>query len=98
MSRKTVSIKGVEVDFDLFEVKRQIAKKAPSDEAKKREDFVYSKRRRGSKRTVEKMLKDQRESTVKAKTAMDAQTSTEPQTTKPPKTLPKRRIIKKNKN
>lgn len=110
MSRKATSIKGEVVDFDLFEVKRQIAKKTQSPESKEREQFVFSKRRRGSRRTVEKMLDDQQKNAASVKESLDAQANApapeveateavvEPEPAKvktKKKTTAKRRIIKK---
>lgn len=63
MARQTRSIKGELVDFDLFEVKRKIGEKPISADVKNREDFVYSKRKRGSKRAVEKMMENQEPTT-----------------------------------
>lgn len=49
MTRKTKSIRGEEIDFDLLELKSQIGKKQPSVEVNKRENFIFSRRRRGKK-------------------------------------------------
>jgi hypothetical protein len=73
MARTVRSIKGDVVDFDLFEVKRQIGEKPITMDVENRERFVYSKRKRGSKRTVEKMLKDQRDNAANARDALEAQ-------------------------
>jgi hypothetical protein len=56
MSRKARSIKGEVVDFDLLEVKRKIGDKPVSTDVKNRENFVFSKRRRGAKKVINKML------------------------------------------
>jgi len=112
MGRQVRSIKGEVVDFDLFEIKKQIEEKPASKDVKNREDFVYAKRKRGSKRTVGKMLNEQRKNTEDVRAAMRKSTEAnisaavgeskvrEPIETKEKpvkKTVSKRRIIKKKK-
>lgn len=57
MSRKTTSIKGEEVDFDLLETKQNLENKKPQAlEVKQRQDFVHKKRRsRGRSAAMEKI-------------------------------------------
>jgi hypothetical protein len=109
MGRKVRSIKGEVVDFDLFEIKKQIEEKPVSKDVKNREDFVYAKRKRGSKRTVGKMLNEQRKNTEDVRAAMRKSTEANisaavgesgvVDTKEKPvkKTVSKRRIIKKKK-
>lgn len=73
MARTVRSIKGDMVDFDLFEVKKQIGEKPVTMDVENRERFVYSKRKRGSKRTVEKMLKDQQDNAASVRDSLEAQ-------------------------
>lgn len=80
MARTVRSIKGDLVDFDLFEVKKQIGEKPITADVENRERFVYSKRKRGSKRTVEKMLKDQHANAETVRNALDAQAMVPPAT------------------
>lgn len=57
MTKKTVrSIKGEMVDFDLSEVKQKIGNKAPTTDVTNRERYIHSKRRRGSRKAVNKAL------------------------------------------
>jgi len=58
MKKQVRSIKGEIVNFDLSEIKDQISNKAPTTDVKNREKYIYSKRRRGSKRAVNKALDD----------------------------------------
>jgi len=113
MSRKVRSIKGDVVDFDLFEVKKQIGEKPVSTDVENRERFVFSKRRRGSKRAVESLLKDQKVKEAKVRHAMksaefakqkraeQAGSATPEETkevkSKSPEPTPRRRIVKKKK-
>ena len=108
MTKKVRSMKGETVDFDLFRIKEQISKSNKSEEAVAREQFVYSKRRRGSKRTVDNMRRDQEASTAKVKESLAAQkekvapkVDTKAEKAKEaapvPESKPTRRIIKKNK-
>lgn len=71
MARQVRSIKGELVDFDLFEVKKQIGEKPISMDVENREKFVYSKRKRGSKRAIGKMLDDQQKNVDNVRNAMD---------------------------
>jgi hypothetical protein len=89
MARKATSIKGEVVDFDLLELKRKIGDKPVSADVKNREDFVYSKRKRGSKRAVQKML-DKTDKPVETKAA-------KPEPEEKPEAMKnqKRKIIKK---
>lgn len=106
--KKVTSIKGEVLDFDLFEVKEQIRDKAPSSEVKNRENFILSKRRRGSKRTIKKMLEDQhtnearvRESLNQQKAAKESESKQKSETppaptpTKSAKKKTSRKIVKK---
>jgi hypothetical protein len=104
MTKKVRSMKGDMVDFDLFKIKEQMAKKNKSEEAKAREQFVYSKRRRGSKKTIDTMQREQQERKA-AKTAAEQKVKVESETKAEkakevapiPKSKTKRRIVKKNK-
>ena len=90
MARYSRSIKGELVDFDLFEVKRKIGEKPVSADVKNREKFIYSKRRRGSKKAVENMMKDQ----PKPSSSVEGLKSKVEPTPEPKKAV-KRKIIKK---
>lgn len=54
MSKKVRSAKGTEVDFDLLEIKSQIASSPKTIDVKKREDFIDRKLRR----KIKKITKD----------------------------------------
>ena len=100
MARHDKSIRGEMIDFDLISLKSQISDTPRSTEAEDRERFVYSKRRRGTKRTVEEMLDAQKANVDKLKS--DAK-SVNPLAdkvdvpTKAKKVTTKRKIIKKDK-
>ena len=79
MARQVRSIKGEMIDFDLFEVKQQIGEKPVSMDVENRERFVLSKRKRGSKRTVEKMLQEQQDNAANVRDAMERQDRAEEQ-------------------
>lgn len=100
MARITTSIKGEQVNFDLFDIKQKMGEKPITSDVENREKFVYSKRKRGSKRTVEKMISDQHENVKMVRDAMQTQ---EPQSAPSAtadesavvSTEKKRRVIKK---
>lgn len=101
MARKVKSIKGETVDFDLFDVKRQIGQKPPTTDVKSREEFIFSKRKRGSKRAVNALLKNKEPqptgNEVKAEDTNVVEPSSTPAVTPPSETKPRRRIVKKKK-
>lgn len=78
MSRKTVSMKGEEVDFDLLDIKAKMQKGDKPLEVKTREDFVHMKRRRRGSTRFDDLLK-------KANKPEDEKTKTEDAPTPTPK-------------
>lgn len=89
MERKIKSMRGDIVDFDLLDIKQQMGKKPVSIEVENREKFISSKRRRGGKKTINKLLKMD---TPPISTEVEAT----PVVTNPPERKNKR-IIKKTK-
>lgn len=59
MSRKTVSMRGEVVDFDLFAIKEQISGAPVTETIENRERFISLKRKRGTKRKIQDMLAEQ---------------------------------------
>lgn len=59
MTRKTMSIRGETVDFDLFTIKQQILNTPKSDDTKKRERFIDKKRRRTSRNSIDQLIAQQ---------------------------------------
>lgn len=57
MARKTLSMKGEEVDFDLLDIKAKMQKGDKPLEVKTREDFVHMKRRRRGSTRFDDLLK-----------------------------------------
>lgn len=57
MSKKVISMKGEEVDFDLLEIKAKMQKADKPLEVKTREDFVHMKRRRRGSANFDDLLK-----------------------------------------
>lgn len=72
MKRTATSIKGEEVDFDLFEIKNQINNSPKTDDVVERERFIDKKRRRTS-RKIDEVLAKQAESRNYAKAMIDNQ-------------------------
>lgn len=101
------SMRGESVDFDLFDIKRQMANQPKSTEVKAREDFIEQRlRRRRSK--LERNRKAQIEATTQAReekeqveesvrTKVEETTEEETQKTVKAETKPKTRRIKKKK-
>lgn len=93
MSRKTNSMRGEVVDFDLLAIKEQINGSPTTETIQNRERFIDLKRRRGTKRKLQDMLAEQEASqrsvteSLANKTA-DAEPSALPE--------PKRTITKKD--
>lgn len=56
MTRKAKSIRGVEVDFDLQDIKNKIMTAPTPDMVTQRERFIDKRRRRGSRKKVDEML------------------------------------------
>ncbi len=73
MSRKAISLRGVEVDFDLQDIKNKIMTAPTPDVAVQRERFIDKRRRRGTRKKVDEMLVAQNvnESSVRAAIAED---------------------------
>ena len=71
MSRKVVSIRGEVVDFDLFEIKKQILGTSANDNVKKRERFIDKKRRRTNRNSINQLIKEQQDNKTMVKNAMD---------------------------
>lgn len=69
MSKKTVSMKGEEVDFDLLDIKAKMQKGDKPLEVKTREDFVHMKRRRRGSARFDDLLKKSSKPEEKAVTA-----------------------------
>lgn len=59
MTRKVQSIKGQEVDFDLFEIKAQISNTPKTSDVLMRETYIDIKRRRPSRKSMAQLLADQ---------------------------------------
>lgn len=63
MSRKTKSVKGDEVDFDLLETKQRIEQNKPRVlEVKQREDFVHKRRKSRGRSSVMDRIKRNKDS------------------------------------
>ena len=56
MSRKTKSVQGEEVDFDLLQVKSKMQSSEPTLDVKTREDFIHLKRKRRGKSKISEMV------------------------------------------
>lgn len=85
MSRKTVSMRGEVVDFDLFAIKAQIADAPVTETIENRERFISLKRKRGTKRKIEDMLAEQAAAPVVEAISEEA-----------PVEVSKRKIVKKD--
>lgn len=98
MSRKTVSMRGEVVDFDLFAIKEQISGAPATETIQNRERFIDLKRRRGSKRKLQDMLAEQEASqraVTEALASKNAATATETEEEAQAASEPKRKIVKK---
>jgi hypothetical protein len=96
MKKQVRSIKGELVNFDLSEIKEQIGNKAPTTDVKNREKYIYSKRRRGSKRAVNKALDENTASPQQSKPVVVAPSVAQIDDTKAKKET-KKKIVKKDK-
>lgn len=96
MKKKVRSIKGEIVNFDLSNIKDQISNKAPTTDVKNREKYIFSKRRRGSKKAINKALDDNapQKSTSKEKPVVVAPSIAESDGAKDKKET-KKKIVKK---
>jgi hypothetical protein len=59
--RKVKSIKGEEVDFDLLQIKQQLDS-APAEDIIIRERFIDTRKRRGTKKTMQEVVERQKAS------------------------------------
>jgi hypothetical protein len=99
MSRKTTSMRGEVVDFDLFAIKEQISGGPITETIQNRERFIDLKRRRGTKRKLQDMLAEQEASQLsvekalatKSNAAQDAPAAEEVAAA----SVPTRKIVKK---
>lgn len=72
MSRKTMSARGTVVNFDLFEIKKQIL--TPATEAgKKRERFIDKKRRRTSRTSIDQLIAQQKQNEASVRESLAKQ-------------------------
>ena len=100
MSRKTTSMRGEVVDFDLFAIKEQISGGPITETIQNHERFIDLKRRRGTKRKLQDMLAEQEASQLsvekalanKSATANDAPVAADEAEAAP---APTRKIVKK---
>ena len=92
MSRKTTSMRGEVVDFDLFAIKEQINGAPLTETIQTRERFIDLKRRRGTKRKIQDMLAEQEVSQRNAAEAIKKPAKAADET---PAAVAKRKIIKK---
>lgn len=92
MSRKTTSMRGEVVDFDLFAIKEQINGAPVTETIQNRERFIDLKRRRGTKRKLQDMLAEQEASQRMVTEALASKTTEEPVAAADE---PKRKITKK---
>lgn len=70
MVRKVISIRGEELDFDLFAIKQQILNAPKTEVTKSRERFIDKKRRRTNRNTVDQLLAQQKENEEKVRIAL----------------------------
>jgi len=93
MARKTRSIRGEIVDFDLFDIKKQMQNAPITTDVKKRENFIDKKRRRNVKNVINTLIAN------KPPTAVDSVASVESTEVNlavdTPTTKPAQQIIKK---
>lgn len=97
MSRKTVSVKGEQLDFDILETKQNLENKKPQAlEVKQRQDFVHKKRRsRGRSAAMEKIR--QRGASGSSDTKNTSTQETPKKDTQKTATKKKRTIVKNTK-
>jgi hypothetical protein len=93
MKKQVRSIKGEMVNFDLSDIKNQIEQKAPTTDVKNREKYVFSKRRRGSKKAISKAMEAQAKETSNKKEQVVIQPSVVKEASDKKET--KKKIIKK---
>ena len=74
--RKVRSMRGEEVDFDLMEIKKQMADQPKSMEVKAREDFIEQRLRRRAKRRIQQTVEQ-------ANVEVDAKVEDAPEQEKP---------------
>ena len=70
MTRKVMSIRGEIVDFDLFEIKKQILNTPTTEDGKKRERFIDKKRRRTSRGSFDQLLAQQKQNEAAVREAL----------------------------
>lgn len=102
--RKTRSMRGEEVDFDLMDVKAQIASQPKTTEVAARQDFIESRLNRRLKRKLDREKKLKEDQANEEITKKEKVIETSVATTKEPvapveveKPAPKARKIKKKK-
>lgn len=71
MSRKVKSIRGVEVDFDLIDIKNKILAAPQPEVVNQRERFIDKRRRRGSRKKVDEMLAQQQVNEAAVRAAIE---------------------------
>lgn len=89
MSRKTTSMRGQVVDFDLFAIKEQINGAPVTETIQNREKFIDLRRRRGTKRKLQDLLAEQ-EKAARAESSNVAEVSSENEDEKPVRKIKKR--------
>jgi hypothetical protein len=96
MSRKTTSLRGEVVDFDLFDIKQQISGAVADEKIENRARFIDLRRRRGGKRKVQDMLAEQEAAQRQVTEALNNKEAVE-NTDEPQGAAPeKRKIVKKD--
>lgn len=96
--RRVRSAKGVIVDFNLMEVKEQIASTPKSTDVTAREDFIEQRLKRRARRLAEKRLEEtKRKEAEKAKAELERQEKataekTEETSNKTKTSTPKKRV------
>jgi len=96
-TRKTTSVKGEIVDFDLLETKQKIEQNKPRImDVQKREDFVH-RRRRKSRRSSMDNIKDNKNPSPEIKKE-ETKTKTTPKNTNKKRTIVKKDTSKNEEN
>lgn len=90
MSKKTVSMRGEEVDFDLMEIKAKMQKMDKPLDVKTREDFVHMKRRRRGGAKIDQLLK-KRQDALESPSEEKPKTSTAKESAKASKKTAKKK-------
>lgn len=67
------SMRGEMVDFDLFDLKKQMANAPITEDIKERERFIDMRRKRGTRRKIQEMLAQQVTSEQMVRKAMEKQ-------------------------